>query len=60
LIGGFGAIAGPSVLANPTGLMSSPILVVVLGLGTAGLHLATPVWAILTGRRWLAGGSIST
>jgi hypothetical protein len=60
LIGGFGAIAGPSVLANPTGLMSSPVLVAVLGLGTAGLHLATPVWAILTGRRWLAGGSIST
>jgi hypothetical protein len=54
LVGGFGAIAGPSVLANPTGLMSSPALVALLGLGTAGLHLATPVWAILTGRRWLA------
>ena len=53
-VGGFGAIAGPSVLANPTGLMSSPVLVALLGLGTAGLHLATPVWAILTGRRWLA------
>ncbi len=60
LIGGFGAIAGPSVLANPTGMMSSPVLVATLGLGTAGLHLATPVWAILTGRRWLAGGSTST
>jgi hypothetical protein len=53
-VGGFSAIAGPSVLANPTGLMSSPALVALLGLGTAGLHLATPVWAILTGRRWLA------
>jgi hypothetical protein len=53
-VGGFSAIAGPSVLANPTGLMSSPVLVALLGLGTAGLHLATPVWAILTGRRWLA------
>jgi len=55
-VGGFGAIAGPSVLANPTGLMSSPVLVALLGAGTAGLHLATPVWAILTGRRWLAAG----
>jgi hypothetical protein len=35
-------------------LSSYPILVVLLGAGTAGLHLATPVWAILTGRRWLA------
>jgi hypothetical protein len=53
-VGGFSAIAGPSVLANPTGLMSSPVLVALLGAGTAGLHLATPAWAILTGRRWLA------
>lgn len=52
--GGFAAIAGPSVLADPSGLMSSPILVALLGAGTAGVHLATPVWAILTGRRWLA------
>lgn len=53
-IGGFATIAGPSVLADPTGLMSSPILVALLGLGTAGIHLATPVWAILTGRPWIA------
>jgi hypothetical protein len=53
-IGGFGAIAGPSVMADPTSLMSYPVLVALLGAGTAGLHLATPVWAILTGRRWLA------
>jgi hypothetical protein len=59
LVGGFTAIAGPSVLANPTGLMSSPALVTLLGLGTAGLHLATPVWAILTGRRWLAADETS-
>lgn len=58
-IGGFATIAGPSVLANPEGLMSSPILVGLLGLGTAGLHLATPVWAILTGRRWLAANEES-
>jgi hypothetical protein len=58
-VGGFSAIAGPSVLANPTGLMSSPVLVALLGLGTAGLHLATPVWAILTGRRWLAADETS-
>jgi len=54
LIGAFGAIAGPSAMADPTSLMSYPILVALLGAGTAGLHLATPVWAILTGRRWLA------
>jgi hypothetical protein len=53
-IGGFAAIAGPSATANPTDLMSSPVLVALLGAGTAGLHLATPVWAILTGRRWVA------
>jgi len=53
-IGAFGAIAGPSVMADPTTVMSYPILVALLGAGTAGLHLATPVWAILTGRRWLA------
>jgi hypothetical protein len=58
-VGGFSAIAGPSVLANPTGLMSSPVLVALLGLGTAGLHLATPVWAILTGRRWLAANEMT-
>ncbi|MBA3687508.1 MAG: hypothetical protein H0W81_01515 [Chloroflexi bacterium] len=28
--------------------------VLATGRGTAGLHLATPVWAILAGRRWLA------
>lgn len=55
-IGAFGAIAGPSVMADPTSLMSYPVLVALLGAGTAGLHLATPVWAILTGRRWLATG----
>jgi hypothetical protein len=55
-IGGFGAIAGPSVMADPTSLMSYPVLVALLGAGTAGLHLATPVWAILTGRKWLAVG----
>jgi hypothetical protein len=53
-IGGFGVIAGPSVMADPTSLMAYPVLVALLGAGTAGLHLATPVWAILTGRRWLA------
>jgi hypothetical protein len=53
-IGGFAAIAGPSATANPADLTSSPVLVALLGAGTAGLHLATPVWAILTGRRWLA------
>jgi hypothetical protein len=53
-IGGFAAIAGPSATANPTDLMSSPVLVALLGAGTADLHLATPVWAILTGRRWVA------
>jgi hypothetical protein len=58
-IGGFGAIAGPSVMADPTSLMSFPILVALLGAGTAGLHLATPVWAILTGRRWIASTSMS-
>jgi hypothetical protein len=56
-IGGFGAIAGPSVMADPTSLMSYPVLVALLGAGTAGLHLATPIWAILTGRRWLAAGA---
>ena len=30
------------------------LLVAVLGLGMVGLHLATPVWAILSGRRWVA------
>ena len=58
-IGGFAAIAGPSATANPTGLMSSPVLVALLGAGTAGVHLATPVWAILTGRRWLAANEES-
>ncbi len=53
-VGGFAVIAGPSATAHPTALMSSPILVALLGAGTAGLHLATPVWAILSGRRWLA------
>jgi hypothetical protein len=53
-VGGFGIVAGPSVLANPTSLMSSPLLVGLLGAGTAGLHLATPAWAILAGRPWLA------
>lgn len=53
-LGGFLPIAGPSATADPAGLMSSPILVALLGAGTAGVHLATPVWAILTGRRWLA------
>jgi hypothetical protein len=53
-IGAFGAIAGPSVMADPTSLMSYPVLVALLGAGTAGLHLATPVWAIMTGRRWIA------
>jgi hypothetical protein len=56
-IGGFGAVAGPSVMADPTSLMSYPVLVALLGAGTAGLHLATPIWAILTGRRWLAAGA---
>jgi hypothetical protein len=55
-IGGFAAIAGPSATANPADLTSSPVLVALLGAGTAGLHLATPAWAILTGRRWLAAG----
>jgi hypothetical protein len=54
LTGGFAVTAGPSVLADPTALMSSPVLVALLGAGTAGVHLATPVWAILTGRQWLA------
>lgn len=58
-IGGFAAVAGPSAAANPTALMSSPVLVALLGAGTAGLHLATPVWAILTGRRWLATGDVN-
>lgn len=53
-IGAFGAIAGPSAFADPAALLSSPVLVALLGAGTAGLHLATPVWAILTGRRWIA------
>lgn len=53
-IGAFGAMAGPSAFADPAALLSSPVLVAVLGAGTAGLHLATPVWAILTGRRWIA------
>jgi hypothetical protein len=53
-IGAFGAIAGPSVMADPTSLLGYPILVALLGAGTAGLHLATPAWAILAGRRWLA------
>ena len=57
--GAFAAIAGPSILANPTDLMSSPFLVALLGAGTAGLHLATPVWAILTGRRWIAASEDS-
>ena len=57
--GVFASVAGPAATADPTALMSSPLLVAVLGLGTAGLHLATPIWAILTGRRWLAGGSLS-
>lgn len=56
LIAGFAAIAGPSVLADPAVMMSSPFLIALLGLGTAGLHFATPVWAILSGRRWLASG----
>ena len=55
LTGGFAAIAGPSATANPAALMSAPIPVALLGAGTAGVHLATPVWAILTGRRWVAG-----
>ena len=55
-IGGFAAIAGPSATADPTSLTSNPVLVALVGIGTAGLHLATPVWAILTGRRWLAAG----
>jgi hypothetical protein len=58
-VGGFGVVAGPSVLANPTSLMSSPVLVGLLGAGTAGVHLATPVWAILSGRRWLAANEES-
>jgi len=57
--GGFAAIAGPSVLADPTDLLSSPVLVALLGAGTAGVHVATPVWAILTGRRWLATGEVN-
>jgi len=52
-LGGFLPIVGPSATADPAGLMSSPILVALLGAGTAGVHLATPVWAILTGRGWL-------
>jgi len=56
LIGGFAVLAGPSALADPAALMESPFLVALLGVGTAGLHLATPVWAILTGRQWLATG----
>ena len=52
--GVFAAIAGPSATADPTSLMAYPILVALLGAGTAGVHLATPAWAILTGRRWLA------
>jgi hypothetical protein len=52
--GAFAVIVGPSAVADPDALMSSPILVALIGLGTAGIHLATPVWAILTGRRWLA------
>jgi len=52
--GVFVAIVGPSATANPAALMSSPALVALLGAGTAGVHLATPVWAILTGRRWIA------
>ena len=52
-VGAFAAIVGPSATADPTTLMSSPILVALVGAGTAGLHLATPVWAILSGRRWL-------
>jgi len=51
-LGGFLPIVGPSAIADPAGLMSSPILVALLGAGTAGLHLATPVWAIVAGRRW--------
>jgi hypothetical protein len=57
-LGGFGAIAGPSVMADPTSVMSYPILVILLGVGTAGLHLATPVWAILSGRRWIASKAV--
>lgn len=53
-VGAFAAIAGPSATADPTTLMSSPILVGLLGAGTAGLHLATPAWAIQAGRRWIA------
>lgn len=53
-LGGFLPIAGPSATADPMGLMSSPILVALLGAGTAGVHLATPVWAIQAGRRWIA------
>lgn len=53
-IGAFGAIAGPSVMADPTSLLGYPILVALLGAATAGVHLTTPVWAILAGRRWLA------
>jgi len=51
--GVFAAVAGPSATADPASLLSSPILVALLGAGISGVHLVTPVWAILTGRRWL-------
>lgn len=57
--GVFVAFAGPSATADPASLLSSPLLVALLGAGTAGVHLATPVWAILTGRRWLEVSEVS-
>jgi len=60
LIGGFVAIAGPSAVTDPQAMMSSPVLVALIGFGTAGLHLVTPVWAILTGRRWIAATQVSS
>jgi len=51
--GVFVAIAGPSATADPASLLSSPVLIALLGAGIAGVHLATPVWAIMAGRRWL-------
>lgn len=54
---GFIAISiGPAAVEDPQSLLSSPLLVALFMVGLLLANFATPVWAFLAARRWLAAG----
>jgi hypothetical protein len=52
-IGAVSILIGPSAMADPNAFAESPALVALLGGVVLLAYIGFPVWAILTGRRWI-------